>query len=171
LRRTLDAPDFAIVADDYVADFTVAGKDLIGGNLNDDFWVDILDFGVFTWQWGVNYGSVDTNCATAYPHADINGDDLVNVAEFTFIQIHFLEGHDANCCGAGAREADDGPITQISVKELRAMGLGRLVRGDLNQDGMLDVLDIAAFAQGQTPIVKPRESTRVKDEDATDRER
>jgi hypothetical protein len=154
--RSTDDDQFGvtpIVGTQYVADFT--GVDaLVGGNLNDDFWIDILDFGVYSWKYGTNYGSGSTTCGTAYPHADISGDGSVGTPDFNFISGNFLEGHDPNCCGmlglAGGEEGD-GPITEISVKELHEMGLGYLSVGDLNSDGWLDEADIAAFMGGARP--------------------
>ncbi len=149
--RTTVAP--SVVGTQYIAGFT-GGDQLLGGNLNDDFWVDILDFGVYSWQYNTNYGSGNTTCSTAYPHADISGDGLVGSGDFTFIQINFLKGHEANCCGmAGLRGGEEGagPITEISVAELRQMGLGHLASGDLNRDGWLDEADVAAFMMGARP--------------------
>ncbi len=166
LRRT-DDDDFGvtpIVGTQYVADFTdksgAGGDDdsLIGANFNDDLWVDILDFGVFNSQFGINYGSGDTTCATSFPHADVNGDGLVDNVEFGFIFSNFFVGSDANCCGAGGVASEgEGPMASISVEELRRRGLGHLAAGDLNGDGMLDQADIAAFAQGARPV---EQSTR-----------
>ncbi len=154
LRRTLDP--LPMIGTQYVADFT-GDKQLIGGNLNDDFWIDILDFGVFSWQWAVNYGSGDTTCATPYPHADISGNGTVSTEDFTFIQINFLQGHEPNCCGLpGLRsdgEGDYGPVTEISVADLMAMGLWHLAAGDLNNDGWLDTADVAEFLMGARPTI------------------
>ena len=150
LRRTLDP--LPLVGTQYIADFAAAGKDLIGGNLNDDFWIDILDFGVFSSQFSTNYGTPDSTCGTAYPHADISGNGLVNTGDFTFIQINFLMSHEANCCGAlGRPEGGDGPVREISVADLRAMGMSALSAGDLNGDGWLDESDIVEFLAGVRP--------------------
>ncbi len=162
LRRTIDP----LLTDgsepvQFVADFTtVNSADLIGGNLNDDFWIDILDFGVYSWQW-TWMGSGSTTCSTTYPHADISGDGQVGpgTADFTFISDNFLESHEANCCGvSGFRggEEGDGPITEISVRELRRLGLGHLTVGDLNEDGWLDEADIVAFMEGARPKPQPQ---------------
>ena len=122
---------FGISGTQYVADFITPGKDLIGGNLNDDFVIDILDFGVFSSQWNANYGSGDTTCATSAPHADISGNGIVDSGDFTFLQINFLEEREDNCCGQpGLRGENQQPRTEISVRELRALGLGRLAAGD-----------------------------------------
>lgn len=127
LRRTLDDPDFEIDGTQYVADFIFANKPLIGGNLNDDEWIDILDFGIFVGQFGANYGTGDTTCATAAPHADISGDGLVSSADFTFIQTNFLDQAEANCCG--------GPEMLIASSAVLV--------GDVNGDGVVDARDLA----------------------------
>ncbi len=216
LRRTLST--LPTSGTQYVADFVAAGKPLLGGNLNDDFWVDILDFGVFTGQYGASYGlSGDTTCSTPMPHADISGDNLVDSVEFTYIRNNFLKSHEPNCCGASAapmamaqsvlREdangdggvtvmdlsyvkarlglepagenasadvngdggitvrdlsavkamigttatTQEGPVERISTDELSQRGLDHLIGADLNDDGWLDELDIAAWLQGTRP--------------------
>ena len=101
LRRTDDG-DFAIVGNQYVADFTSTGTDgddsLIGGNLNGDGWIDIVDFGRYMNRFGASYGVGDTTCLTLAPHADITGDGLVGAGDFTFIQSNFLARSDPPCC-------------------------------------------------------------------------
>ncbi len=156
LRRTLDP--LPTVGTQYVADFAAAGKDLLGGNLNDDFWIDILDFGVYSSQFGTSPGA-STTCATASPHSDISGDGLVGTGDFTFIQINFLLGHEANCCGQPlfmAGEGGSGPVTEIKVADLRAQGLGDLAAGDLNRDGVLNQSDIVEFINGARPTPRPQ---------------
>jgi hypothetical protein len=160
--RSTDDDDFGTSGAQYVADFT-GGDSLVGGNLNDDQYIDILDFGVFSFQFGASYGTGDTTCATAAPHSDISGDGDVDNLDFSFILNNFLKFHEANCCGAPLRMAsgglsgsmdpamDAGPVTSITVRELRRRGLGHLVVGDLNRDGVLDVQDISAFMDGARP--------------------
>lgn len=166
LRRVDDDGDFAIVGAQYVCDFTASGTTndaIVGGNLNGDEFVDILDFGVFVVEYGVDYGSGDTDCLTAAPHADVNGDGLVAAADFTFIQVNFLAFAESPCCvmmtaqerrhgriGVNAL-GTGGPVRSISVAQLRTNGLGSLVPADLNRDGYLDVLDIAFFLDGSEP--------------------
>ncbi len=152
LRRTITgAPHFAVSGTQYVANFIAAGKVLLGGNLNDDQYIDVLDFGVYTWQYAANYGSPNTTCSTPYPHADISGDAVVLVGDFSYIQTHFLAGREAACDGSALAEVDDGPLTSISVEDLVATGQGELAAGDLNDDGVLDMADIQAFLSGARP--------------------
>lgn len=170
LRRTATP---TIIGTQYDVSFT-GGDTLIGGNLNDDFWIDILDFGVYSYQYGENYGSGNTNCSTPYPHADISGDGLVLTADFTFVQQNFLQGHEPNCCGQAGVMGDDGrilyqaevegqPVMSISIAELEARGMGELAAGDLNGDGMLDMLDVIEFLAGSRPggAVVPTEAAPV----------
>ena len=144
LRRTIGLQTNGVR---YGADFTALS--LIGGNLNDDEWIDILDFGVLIAQWETPLPP-DTACNTPAPHSDINGDGVVDSADFTFIQINFLLGNDQNCCGFPGGP-DSAPVTRISVAELIRRGLGQLVVADLNGDGWLDTGDVAAFMAGARP--------------------
>jgi len=143
----------------------VGGHRLIGGNLNGDFWVDILDFGAFSFQWAFSYGSGNTPCGTPAPHADINGNGLVGTEDFTFIQINFLLGHEDNCCAQpGFRGGDGGtrgPVVRIALGELAKLGWNDLAAGDLNGDGWLDQQDVAAFMMGARPAL-PQSETRVE---------
>jgi len=134
----------------YVADFVAAGKPLLGGNLNDDGWIDILDFGHYVVLWSTLYGTGDTDCDTPAPHADINGDGLVTTIDFTFISIHFLSQAEPGCCGL-YRAQSQAPVTAIPVADLEKHGLSRLRTADLNRDGWLDAQDIAAFLRGARP--------------------
>jgi hypothetical protein len=153
LRRTAT---LCVAGTQYTADFIgdpAAGGDwLIRGNLNDDGWVDILDYGVFSFQFLTNpTPGAATTCATPPPHADLSGDGLVTTADFSAIQVNFLQGHEANCCGQPAPGAMSGPVLTISVAQLEERGLGYLAVGDLNHDGWLDAQDIVAFMHGARP--------------------
>ncbi len=164
LRRT-DEDQFGvtpIVANQYVADFTDlsggGGDDdsLIGGNLNDDVYIDILDFGIFSGQWMTS--PIEDACGTPAPspHADISGDGTVFTEDFTFIQINFLRSSETDCCVGPASNQVEAfePVTQISVGQLWARGLGHLSASDLNGDGWLDQHDVAAFLHGVRPQVQ-----------------
>ncbi|MHC5003367.1 MAG: hypothetical protein ACYTJ0_09605 [Planctomycetota bacterium] len=158
LSRT-DGDDFGIASGRYVAEFTGDGPDgdaLLGGNLNDDPYIDILDFGVFASQFGSDLGGGGTDCEDDAPHADVSGDGLVTTGDYTFIQFNFLRFSETGCCaGAESHAAREGPIVRIEVPELHRRGLGDLAVADLNRDGWLDPLDIAAFVAGADPVATP----------------
>ncbi len=123
---------------------------LVLGNLNGDDYVDVLDFGVYAGQFGDNL-PVDTDCQTAAPHADLNGDGQVTPADETFISANFLEFGDGPCCDMGMLAATSGPVIEITVVELYLRGLGDLAVADLTHDGILNTADIAAFLAGARP--------------------
>jgi hypothetical protein len=137
------------------------GNWLLGGNL-DGFKkesatasldvIDITDFGMFVADYPNDYGHGNTPCKTDGPHADINGDGLVDLFDFTFISMNFLESS-KDCCG-GATAARPGR-TSISVRELRADGQADLAKADLNHDGLVNMDDISLFLNGQTPTKGP----------------
>lgn len=161
----------------YVGDFTgdhnQGGAWLLGGSLDgldtDGIArIDILDFG--TWLTNAGQQPVDTDCATEGPHADVNGDGLANIFDFTFIQVNFLTTAEPGCCGGPApdtdgsdaqpagRDADTtppgragrrGPLERISIRELTRMGLAHLRVADLNNDGWVDTKDMALAAAGE----------------------
>jgi hypothetical protein len=147
LRRTLSP--LTVSGTQYTASFTGA-EQLIGGNLNDSNIIDIFDFGLFASEFNNNYGTADTNCATPPTHADISGNGVVFVEDFTFITTNFLATSEPNCCGQPGIAGDEGetPVISISVAELQSMGLGHLAAGDVNGDGWLDPLDMQAFSDG-----------------------
>lgn len=166
LRRTDEA--FHVAGTQYIADFTGSigsgGDWLLGGNLDDNEYIDILDFGWFINQYGQTYGlpvTGDTDCLTLMPHADVSGDGSVDIADYTFIQINFLKFHENNCWGSLNRVAgggsnpdrryNEGPITRIANKELIRRGLKPLTRADLNNDGWVDTLDIQVFSSNGGP--------------------
>jgi hypothetical protein len=51
-------------------------------------------------------------------------------------------------------------LTEVSVLQLRQWGMGDLVVADLNQDGVVNTDDMAAFMQGTTPDDKGRDQGR-----------
>jgi hypothetical protein len=147
LRRTKLA---TISGPNYSLSFTGADQ-LLGGNVNDDNVIDILDFGGFTGQYAANLGA-NTACGYSGLHADFSGNGLVDTADFTYIQIHFLEFSALDCCGNPREE----PILSISVADLVAGGMAEYAAGDVNRDGMLDTRDIDVFiAHGGFPNCTP----------------
>ncbi len=170
LRRTYENPALVNTFGHpyyYEADFTdnIGDDDrLIGGNLNADVWIDIVDFGIFVNRWGWTYDNFfgvptgtqngDTNCSPVIfyvRHADVTGDGLVDSGDFTFIQTHFLEPADAGCTPSSLW--DEGPITELALADLAKRENGDELRAaDLNGDGWLDEGDIAAFLSGVRPM-------------------
>ena len=124
-------------------------KDLVGSEAS-PFAIDILDYGTLLAHWGANYGTPHTPCGTPGPNADINGDGLVGLEDYAFININFLRSA-ADCCGVDGLPAGAAVLTQVSVRDLRLGGLGELAAGDLNADGLLNVEDMNAFARGVRP--------------------
>jgi hypothetical protein len=160
-QHSLRATHFPLVCNgvNYTADFRgdpfFGGNWLIQGNLNRDQLIDILDFGTFLGQFNQNPNpgpdkACEDNNGMGSTHADFNGDGIVDVADYTFIQINFLANDKDDCChdpSAGDRVGR----TEITVKELREMGLGDLAVADLNADGVVNTDDMAAFVEGARP--------------------
>ncbi len=136
---------------------------LINGNLNGYSNIDIVDYTIFIAQ---NFSIVDpsTPCggnpspfdpgAAGFFHADLNGDGVVNIFDFSFIAINFLNG-DANACNAvcdvGASGARETPRVAISLGELKRMGLGEAgLLADLNGDGWVNLDDVALYTEAES---------------------
>ncbi|MEK6674638.1 MAG: hypothetical protein AABZ47_03170 [Planctomycetota bacterium] len=161
LRASYSRPDGGLlcVGNEVKAEFKgdpfFGGNWLIQGNLNRDRVIDILDFGTFLGQLNQNPTPApkecDDNNGLGFTHADFNGDGIVNAEDFSFIQINFLEDDKNICCpGHTGSDAVQG-LTEVSVKDLREMGLEDLAIADLNNDGLLNVDDMASFLQGARP--------------------
>jgi hypothetical protein len=170
LRRT-DIDDFGIVGPNYVADFTSHGNPsshpaydaLLGGNLNGDTFIDILDFGVYIGQLSAPAPGANSPCGTVGPHADVTGDGVVSTGDFTFIAINFIRFSELRCDGSmrpgvpksGGRlhmALPDEPLTVIGVDELAERGLWHLRHADLTGDGLVDIEDVGAFVDGARPV-------------------
>ncbi len=151
------------------------GNWLVGGNLDgakagnshgNANTVNIVDFGVFMSE--IVNGSTyaprgDTDCATAYPHGDVNADGAVDSLDYTAILENFLKDSKNCCCPAPVAAVAGDAGSRISVKQLRATGFGDLAIGDLNGDNFLDTDDMALFMQGVLPDLsntKIRKSVR-----------
>jgi hypothetical protein len=135
------------------------GNWLVGGNLDGSPVIDILDFGAFIGQYLSMVDGANTPCGAGGPNADINGDGIVDMLDFGFIQMNFLDDDKEICCpGEGGGGGAPVPVTDISVAELESMGLAHLVVADLNHDGRLNVDDMAAFMNGQVPNRSARPS-------------
>ncbi len=154
LRETITAggPSLPTSGTKYAVNFT-GGSKLIGGNLNDDRFIDILDFGIFTTQ-DLTAPGADTACGYVGRHADVDGDGAVGSVDFGYITNNFLSVRDLNCNGASLMAPGgqgDGPVTRISVADLQQQGMADLIRADLNKDGWLDQADVSAYMNGVRP--------------------
>ncbi len=142
---------------------------LIGGNINGDVRIDIADFTAYI-SAVVNIGSYDSNgdtipdgssdCSTSPTeiHADINGDGLISIIDFSFIAINFFGNDKARCeetiCDKGASAAavspyDTRPRARMSVKELVDEGLLNAAAADFDGDGFVDIVDMSLYMQQQ----------------------
>ncbi len=157
LHTLRSVSDLTIVDRTYIARFEsepfFGGNWLVGGNLDGDREIDIVDFGVFLTQF-LTTVNADTPCGLAGPHADINGDGIVDALDFSFISSNFLGIDKEACCPGGSAAAAAQPTQAISIRDLRSLGLGDLSIADLNQDGVLDALDFSAFLEGRRPTRK-----------------
>ncbi|HWL92442.1 MAG TPA: HYR domain-containing protein, partial [Phycisphaerae bacterium] len=164
LRRTISP--LPTVGTQYVAEFTTANgnNQLIGGNLNDDKFIDILDFGIYSLHdLALAPGGASTTCAQVPPfrHPDIDGSGFVDSFDFGYIGINFLQIRENNCDGSSTTiiasddspggNYGDAPITAISVNDLVVRGMGELAVMDLNHDGQFNLVDRTLWMQGVRP--------------------
>ncbi|NNM26672.1 MAG: hypothetical protein HKO59_11935 [Phycisphaerales bacterium] len=163
LRRS-DDDQFGIapiVGTQYVADFTdhsASGGDddgLIGGNVNDDDFIEVLDFALFVIRFGQSVGQ--TTCLTPGPHPDFSGDGRVFSEDFSFIQINYLATSDQRCCPPeGVTEPMPLPPSSWSRAALRHDGIGHLIGADLDGNDRIDAADVRLFAGGARPARRVR---------------
>lgn len=143
LRRTIDAGNFHPSGNDYTVDFN--GSDaLISGNVNDDNFIDILDFGGFIGRYSLA-DLANTTCSTTGLHPDFDGNGLVGTEDFNFISFNFLAQREADCCSNPL--ADGQPTVEISVIDLARTDYDMARTADLNRDGLLNTGDVAFLAQ------------------------
>lgn len=128
----------------YAGNFT-GSKQLLGGNLNGDAFIDVLDFAIFLGSFGQALPSGSTTCTTLGPHADLSGDGLVFVEDFTFFQVNFPAADEPGCCPLPTAPPASGPLERVSVADLESSGLPGLMAGDVNRDGWVDFRDVQEF--------------------------
>lgn len=141
LRRTSPVSISGVM---YSASLTGQTFGLIGGNVNNDEYIDILDFGGYIGLFGTFPGA-DTDCSASL-NADFDANGSIGTEDFTFIQANFLRFRDNDPCGNQLQipaNQPGGPVTDISVVDLARLGLRNLARADRNLDNRLNTLDVA----------------------------
>ncbi|MGD8454054.1 MAG: hypothetical protein PVJ57_19750 [Phycisphaerae bacterium] len=136
-----------IAGTQYAVELTAPASVLFQADLYNDNIVDILDFGVFVAEWDWS-GDPDTPCGVSFPHADMDASGYVDLEDYAFIDANYFMVGDAACCELPPAAE---PRCSITVAELRALGLPHLAVADLTNDGVVDALDVQAFADGERP--------------------
>jgi hypothetical protein len=154
LRRMINP--LPVQSGQYTASFTAA-KSLVCGNLNDDEYIDIVDFAIIMNSFGSTVAPGNGQCSVPPYDADINGDGVVNSQDFTFVQINFFQVEETGCCPLQTLAA--GMRGSITNAELKRRGLADLMVADLNHDGVVDQRDIAAFMNGAQPASVAKSAT------------
>ncbi len=107
---------------------------LLQGDSSIDDLVDIIDFGMFLLDEG--------HPASPEGRSNFNADGIVDHADFSYIAINYFKvGESCGSFDGGA------PRSEITVKELRRLGLGHLAAADLNGDGRIDARDIQQYIE------------------------
>lgn len=114
--------------------FTAPAITLIGGDANNDNLVDILDFGLLVANFGTTPGA-NTSIGQPPPHLDFSGDGVVGTADYTFIQINFLQVGDTPP-GNFLFERQT-PRKSATVKEMIQAGVKHAEKYDLDGDGWI----------------------------------
>lgn len=133
----------------YTASFTGSNA-LISGDcwgpagMPDDV-IDILDFGKFASMFGTQFGHPNTPLGTPPAHPDFSGDavGLVGTADYTFIQVNFLQVGDS-LPGNFVQEPRR-PKKAASVKEMLAAKIRFADEMDLDGDGWVTYDEITRW--------------------------
>jgi hypothetical protein len=143
----------------YVASFQgdpfFGGNWLVGGNLDGSTVIDIIDFGLLIDKY-LQRLDPHTPCGSTGPHADINGDGLVDALDLSFVSLNFLATDKNMCCPEALTSSGPAPISSVTLSELRDAGIRNPSRLDANRDGVFDMTDIRMLLSGQRPQAPPR---------------
>ena len=117
---------------------------LVGGDLNDDNLVNVVDWAIYVVRVGTPV-SGPTDCATPPFHADITGNGEVEPIDGAFVTANFLRRGATPCGTAGSTQP---PSMRIRLDELAALIGPDAVLADLNRDGFVDLLDVEGWKAG-----------------------
>ena len=73
----------------------------------------------------------------------------IDIADSGFITANYIAVGDSPCCAPPSPLV--GPRDSITIRELARMGLGHVSAADLNNDGVVDLNDVALFLEGGVP--------------------
>jgi len=120
------------------------GNWLIGGNLDGDSVIDIVDYGILISQY-LSARPSDTPCDGTDSNADFNGDGRVDSLDLSFISLNFSKTDKDKCCPDAV--ASVGPVarTEVPVAKFREMGVRRWSALDADGNGLFDMRDVSAF--------------------------
>ncbi len=132
----------------FAGDPRYGGNWLLGGNLNGDRVIDLLDHALLLAQYSASLNP-NTPCgAVPGVHADINGSGYVDANDLSFIQRHVLATDKGACCPTAVSDDDASERSEVSLEVLDDMGLAHLRAADFNANGMVNAEEIMLFLQG-----------------------
>jgi hypothetical protein len=142
LHTLRSSSSLRIVNNNYVVSFSgdprLGGNWLIGGNLNGDRVIDILDYESLLSQFNDQLDP-NTTCDVEGLHGDINGSGLVDLDDLAFVNRAFLNTDKAACsCTSNTSAAESPGYAEMTLEELAAMGYGDLSAADVNGDGVVN---------------------------------
>lgn len=145
-----------VVNGKYVARFTgdprLGGNWLLGGNLNGDRVIDMLDESLLAAQFSASLNP-NTPCGAGVGlHSDLNGNGTVDSNDLGFIQRNFLASDKGACCPGAATAAEGATPSTVTLEELNALGLPLLRAADADDDGMLTPEEIMSFLGWGSPV-------------------
>ncbi len=117
------------------------GNWLVGGNMDGNRTIDILDFGALLDQY-LTPRPVDTPCGLIGPHGDFNGDGFVDTFDLSFVSLNFLKADKASCCPQTVAGGGPQPQTRVPLAALERIGVRDPRRLDTNGDGTFDLSDV-----------------------------
>jgi hypothetical protein len=157
---------------------------LVQGNLDGNPNIDIADYTILAGEYLSNYGTNSTPCKTGPVegnnfNADMNGDGLVTLADWTFVVFNFFNSSKDPCSvvcdatGASAvtvRRAK--PRLSMTRAELEKAGLGEYVdAADVDGDGVVTLEDMSRFLDGESGSEVPQLKDAVERISRQQRER